>query len=146
MTRFEKNSPAPTPTSLYYYRDSTVHTTINVLCTVFSSLLSTMTIFILYFIRSPLARLGSIVAFTLLFSAVLSLVARARRVDCFAASTAYVLSSKPSCAFMHEVFLLHLFSTKQLPCRALPHSNLVPTKPLCCPPLPDLHHQYSCPQ
>jgi hypothetical protein len=47
-----------------------------------------MSIFVLYFVRTPLARLGSIVAFTVLFSAILAIIARARRIDCFAATTA----------------------------------------------------------
>jgi hypothetical protein len=47
-----------------------------------------MSIFILYFVHSPLARLGSILAFTALFSAVLGVIGRASRVESFAATTA----------------------------------------------------------
>jgi len=47
-----------------------------------------MSIFILYFVRSPLARLGSIVAFTGLFSAVLGVIGMASRVESFAATPA----------------------------------------------------------
>jgi hypothetical protein len=47
-----------------------------------------LSIFVLYFVRSPLARLGSIVAFTGLFSVVLGVIGRASRVESFAATTA----------------------------------------------------------
>jgi hypothetical protein len=47
-----------------------------------------MSIFVLYFVRSPLARLGGIVAFTGLFSAVLGVIGRASRVESFAVTTA----------------------------------------------------------
>jgi hypothetical protein len=50
-----------------------------------------MSAFILYFIRSSIARLGGVVAFTILFSVVLAVIARATRVECFAATTALVL-------------------------------------------------------
>lgn len=75
--------------SLYYYPDSTVYTTINVLSTIFASLLCTIPIFVLYFVQSPLARLGSILAFTVLFSSVMAVIARAERVQCFAATAAF---------------------------------------------------------
>jgi len=48
-----------------------------------------MSILALYFIHSPLARIGAIACFTFLFSAVLILIAKARRIDCFAATTVF---------------------------------------------------------
>jgi len=52
-----------------------------------------MSAFTLYFVRSPIARLGVMFASTVLFSVVLAVIARARRVECFAATTASVLPS-----------------------------------------------------
>jgi hypothetical protein len=46
---------------------------------------------ILYFINSMLVRLGVIVAFTILFAAALTLVTQAKRVEVFAATSAYVI-------------------------------------------------------
>jgi len=85
----EENASSMTLTSLYYYDDSTVRVFVNTLSTILASLLPTVSIFVLYFVHSPLARLGSIVLFTILFSVVLAVIAKARRVDCFAATTAF---------------------------------------------------------
>jgi hypothetical protein len=74
---------------LHYYSESYVSTTINALSTTLSCLLPTISIFVLYFIHSPLWRLGAIVGFTFLFSVVLTLIAKVRRIDCFAATTAF---------------------------------------------------------
>jgi hypothetical protein len=72
-----------------HYSDSKLAATVKALSTVLSSLLPTMSIFALYFIQHPLARMGAIVAFSLLFSIVLTVIANARPVDCFAATTAF---------------------------------------------------------
>ena len=77
---------------LYCYSDSKAHAAIEVLSTTLASLLPTMSAFVLYFVRSPIARLGGVVAFTILFSVVFAVIARARRAECFAATTALVLS------------------------------------------------------
>jgi hypothetical protein len=50
-----------------------------------------MSTFLLYFLRSPIARLGGIVASTVFFSVVLAVIARPKRVESFAATTASVL-------------------------------------------------------
>jgi len=57
--------------------------------TILASLLPTLSAFALFFIRSPVAQLGGIVAFTVLFSVVLAVIARAGRVECFAGTTAF---------------------------------------------------------
>ena len=75
----------------YYYRDSTVHTVIDALSTALACLLTTVPAFVLYFIQSPVARLGGIVIFTAMFSVVLAVITRARRVERFAATTASVV-------------------------------------------------------
>jgi hypothetical protein len=48
----------------------------------------TIAIFVLYFIKNTLARLGAILCFSSLFSLVLSVVAKARKIETFAATTA----------------------------------------------------------
>lgn len=61
---------------------------VNVIYVTVSSLLPTSTIFVLYFLRSPTAKLGAIVVFTALFSLALALVVKAKRVEILAAATA----------------------------------------------------------
>ena len=72
-----------------HYSDGKLSMTVNAISTILSSLLPTMSIFALYFIQRPLARMGTIVAFCLLFSVVLTVIAKAKRFDCFAATTAF---------------------------------------------------------
>ena len=74
---------------VWHYSDSRVATSVNAINTILASLLPTMSIFALYYIRHPLSRMAAIVAFSLLFSVVLTVIAKARRVDCFAATTAF---------------------------------------------------------
>jgi hypothetical protein len=56
--------------------------------TVLSSLLPTISILALYFLRSPLNRLAFIMIFTAIFSLTLATLAKAKRIDVFAATTA----------------------------------------------------------
>ena len=56
--------------------------------TVFSSVLPTLSILVLYYIHNTSIRLGLILLFTSLFAAILVLVSRARRIEVFAATTA----------------------------------------------------------
>ena len=72
-----------------HYSDGKLSATVNAISTILSSLLPAMSIFALYFIQRPLARMGAIVAFCLLFSVVLTVMAKAKRFDCFAATTAF---------------------------------------------------------
>jgi hypothetical protein len=72
-----------------HYSDSHLAATVNAISTILSSLLPTLSIFALYFIQHPLARMAAIIAFSLLFSVVLTVIAKARRIDCFAATTAF---------------------------------------------------------
>jgi acyl transferase domain-containing protein len=71
------------------YSDGKLAATVSAISTILSSLLPTMSIFTLYFIPHPLARMAAIVAFSLLFSVALTVIAKAKRVDCFAATTAF---------------------------------------------------------
>jgi len=88
-----------------HYSDSKLAATVNAISTILSSLLPTMSIFALYFIQSQLARMAAIVAFSLLFSVVLSIIANCRKVDCFAATTAF--------AAVQVVFVGTAISSKQ---------------------------------
>jgi hypothetical protein len=58
------------------------------ICTVLSSLLPTASIFVLYFIKSSIAKLTAIMGFTALFSLTLALLVGAKRADNFAATAA----------------------------------------------------------
>jgi hypothetical protein len=89
-----------------HYSDGKLAATVNALSTILSSLLPTMSIFALCFIQRPLARMGAIVAFSFLFSVVLIVIAKARRVDCFAATTAF--------AAVQVVFVGTTISSKQV--------------------------------
>jgi hypothetical protein len=80
---------ASVPIPITHYSDGKLAATVNAISTILSSLLPTLSIFALYIIQSPLARMAAIVAFSFLFSVVLSVVAKARRVDTFAATTAF---------------------------------------------------------
>ncbi len=60
----------------------------NAISTFLSSLLPTTSILALYFVRAPLARLAAVMVFTALFSLTLAIVAKARKADVFAATTA----------------------------------------------------------
>ncbi|KAI9763624.1 MAG: hypothetical protein M1839_006372 [Geoglossum umbratile] len=73
---------------IWKYRESTINNAANAISVVVSSLLPTSTIFVLYFLHAPLAKLGAIVGFTALFSLALVIVVKARRIDAFAAATA----------------------------------------------------------
>jgi len=71
------------------YSDGKLAATVNAISTILSSLLPAVSIVALYFIPHQLARIASIVAFSLLFSVVLTLITNARRIDCFAATAAF---------------------------------------------------------
>ena len=60
----------------------------NAFSTLIASLMPTIAIFVLYFVKSTLARLGVILCFSALFSLALSLVAKAKKIETFAATTA----------------------------------------------------------
>ncbi|KAH0539050.1 hypothetical protein FGG08_004396 [Glutinoglossum americanum] len=72
-----------------HYADSRLVTTAHLLSIFASSLLPTVSIFVLYFLNSLLARLGAIMVFSFLFSSSLALFTAARRVEVFAATAAF---------------------------------------------------------
>ena len=73
---------------LWHYDEAPLLMAANSISTVLSSLLPTTSILILYFVKKPLARLAVTMLFTALFSLTLATVAKARRIDVFAATTA----------------------------------------------------------
>ncbi|KAL8936837.1 MAG: hypothetical protein Q9216_004722 [Gyalolechia sp. 2 TL-2023] len=78
---------------VWHYRYDRMTTILNGISTVLSSLLPSASIFVLYFLQNPVARLAAIMVFTTVFSSTLLLVTKARRFDIFAATTASVIGS-----------------------------------------------------
>jgi hypothetical protein len=75
-----------------YYSDSRISGLIRLLGIIFSSVMPVLSIIVLYYIHSQAVRLGCIVAFSALCSAVLATFTNARTVEIIAASAAYVKS------------------------------------------------------
>lgn len=75
---------------LFEYNDSHLSRTAHTLSSALSSLLPTISIFALYYVKNMPARLGLIMAFTTMFAAILELVSNARRAEVFAITTALV--------------------------------------------------------
>jgi len=71
------------------YSDDLYVTVGNVTCMVLSSVIPTASIFVLYFVKSMIARLAVITAMSFLFSFIMTVIVRGRRVDVFAATTAF---------------------------------------------------------
>lgn len=61
----------------------------NIICMVLSSIIPTTSIFALHFVKSMVARLAVITGMSFLFSFVMMVVVRGRRVEVFAATTAF---------------------------------------------------------
>jgi hypothetical protein len=76
--------------ALYYYSDEHVNGVINVISTVASSLTPMVSIIVLYVVQSTRIRLGLVCVFTLIFSLVLAVATKARRIEIFAATAAWV--------------------------------------------------------
>ncbi|KAL8950148.1 MAG: hypothetical protein Q9222_003802 [Ikaeria aurantiellina] len=88
-TRWTKDTKRKECNGIWKYRADTVTTAVNTMTTILSSLLPSTSIFILYFLNQPVARLAAIMVFTAIFSSTLCLMTRARRIDVFAATTAF---------------------------------------------------------
>lgn len=73
---------------VWHYEEHGLVAAANIISTFLSSVLPTTSILVLYFVKAPLARLAAVMAFTALFSLTLTVVAKARKVDVFAATTA----------------------------------------------------------
>jgi len=71
------------------YSESKIRLFLDIFGTVVSSLLSISSIVVLYFVSNMSIRLGVVAAFTAVFALTLALMTRARRVEIFAATTAF---------------------------------------------------------
>ena len=76
-------------TGLAVFSDDRVHKTTRVVTVVLASILPVLSIVILYYVRPTNIRIGLIIVFSTLFSAVVALVSDARNVEVMAATAAY---------------------------------------------------------
>ena len=76
-------------TGLAVFSDDRVHKTTRVVAVVLASILPVLSIVILYYVRPTNIRIGLIIVFSTLFSAVVALVSDARNVEVMAATAAY---------------------------------------------------------
>ena len=74
---------------IVYYSDRVILYLVNTLSTMLASMIPAVCTLALYFIDTPLARLGAIIGFTFLFSAVLTLVTNVERSQCFGITAAF---------------------------------------------------------
>lgn len=75
---------------LFVYKDSNFAKFTTAVTTFLSTVFPVVSIFVLYYVKAMVARLGLILAFTSLFSLALLIVSRVRRVEIFMATSAYV--------------------------------------------------------
>lgn len=87
---------------VWHYQYQSMVAVLNGITTLLASLLPSTSIFILYFLKDPVARLIAIMVFTTAFSSTLVLFTKARRVDVFAATTAFVSQSHLSAYFVQD--------------------------------------------
>lgn len=73
---------------LVNYEDLKIVDTARLMSTVLASVLPTLSIVILYFIRSLIGRLGALVGFSTLFAISVAVFTNARRVEVFSATAA----------------------------------------------------------
>ena len=76
---------------MFEYRGSHLDRAARGSSTLLSALLPTLSIFVLYYVRSPPARLGLVLTFATIFATVLQLVVTAKPTKVFAATAAYVI-------------------------------------------------------
>ena len=72
-----------------YYSERTILSVVNVVSTMLASLVPALTSLALFFMDSQLSRIGAIIGFSVLFSAVLMLVTNVTRAQCFAINSAF---------------------------------------------------------
>jgi hypothetical protein len=88
--RFRKPLSEDPESEICQYSETSLSNAVNVLGTVLASVLPITSIVALYFVTNTLVRLEMSVAFTALFSCCLAVMSGAKRVEIFAASSAYV--------------------------------------------------------
>ncbi|KAH8817190.1 hypothetical protein F5884DRAFT_778710 [Xylogone sp. PMI_703] len=79
--------------NLYHYNNKRIEAVTNILGTLLSCVAPLASIVVLSFIGNPNVKLGLVCLFTLLFSLCLALATKARRIEIFAATAAYVYFS-----------------------------------------------------
>ncbi|OCT44922.1 hypothetical protein CLCR_06113 [Cladophialophora carrionii] len=77
------------PFGVYSYSDSVITKTIDTLSTILASILPTIAALGIYLINDQVTRMAALICCTLLFSTTLTLFARPKRVEVFAASAAF---------------------------------------------------------
>lgn len=88
FNRLQKPQSDPEGNRLWVYSSSTIALTVSIISTILAPLLPFVSIFVLYAIPDPMTRLYTIMAFTTIFSIVLTVIARPSRTENFAATTA----------------------------------------------------------
>jgi hypothetical protein len=78
---------------IIHYSDRNLGVTVDVISTILSSLVPTMSILALSFVQIPLARTAAIIAFSSLFSVVLRVNTKAGRIECFLATAAFATAA-----------------------------------------------------
>lgn len=73
------------------YEDTRLAVISNAVAVIFASLVPTVSVLVLYFIKNMLVRIGLLVLFTAVFAAALALFTNARKIEIFSAIAAYVL-------------------------------------------------------
>jgi hypothetical protein len=85
-----KRPPTDVENGLYKYDHKTVHGVADVASTLLVSLMPMVSIFVLYSIHNMWIRLGMVAVFTMMLSLTLALLTKARGIEIFAATAAYV--------------------------------------------------------
>jgi hypothetical protein len=85
--RWKKPANSDKRGDLFEYKDATLMKVAEAITVVLSTSLPTLSIFVLYSVRSMPARLGLILVFTALFNVILLLVSRASKVEIFTATS-----------------------------------------------------------
>ena len=79
----------PQSMRIFYYSDRTLLAIVDSISTILASLTPALCTLALFFIKTPLARMGALIAFTVLFSIVLVMVANVKRAECFGIIAAF---------------------------------------------------------
>ncbi|KFY88323.1 hypothetical protein V500_06418 [Pseudogymnoascus sp. VKM F-4518 (FW-2643)] len=87
--KFKKPIDEQASEGIYHYNESVLNATLSTLTTVVASVLPICSVLVQYFVQSNSLRLGLIVIFSALFSLALALMTSARKVEIFAATSAF---------------------------------------------------------
>ncbi|ORY12786.1 hypothetical protein BCR34DRAFT_587055 [Clohesyomyces aquaticus] len=87
--RHGRNQSGLLGTNIRRYNDSHIFKLSKIISTTLSSLLPTLAILVLFFVKRMLLRIGLVIVFTAIFSFTLSVTTEARKVDIFSATAAF---------------------------------------------------------